>query len=73
MARPEEKANAMMNKWVAMKDAGNAPKTQRKRRPYLASECSVLEEAERWRRQLIREVSELISKIQNPEIGRAHV
>lgn len=69
MARPEEKANAMMNKWVAMKDAGNAPKTQRKRRPYLASECSVLEEAERWRRQLIREVSELISKIQNPGLG----
>jgi len=69
MARPEEKANAMMNKWVAMKDAGNAPKVQRKRRPFLASECSNRDEAEHWRRQLIREVSELIAKIQNPGLG----
>jgi pre-mRNA-splicing factor ISY1 len=69
MARPEEKANAMMNKWVAMKDAGNAPKIQRQRRPFMASECSNLEEAERWRRQLIKEISDLISKIQNPGLG----
>ena len=69
MARPEEKANAMMNKWVAMRDAGNAPKIKRDKRPHLASECSSLPDAERFRRQLLREISDLIAKIQNPGLG----
>jgi pre-mRNA-splicing factor ISY1 len=70
MARPEEKANAMMNKWVAMRDAGNAPnKVRRDKRPHLASECSSLSDAERFRRQLLREISDLIAKIQNPGLG----
>ena len=69
MARPEEKANAMMNKWVAMRDAGNAPKIRRDKRPHLASECSSLTDAERFRRQLLREISDLIAKIQNPGLG----
>ena len=70
MARPEEKANAMMNKWVAMRDAGNAPTTvHSQKRPYLASQCEHVNDAEFYRRQIIREISELISKIQNPGLG----
>mmetsp|Transcript_24821 Transcript_24821/g.36730 ORF Transcript_24821/g.36730 Transcript_24821/m.36730 type:complete len:239 (-) Transcript_24821:68-784(-) len=69
MARPEEKANAMMNKWVKMREAGNAPRNDRARRPQLASECDHLDDAERFRRQLLREMTDLIAKIQNPGLG----
>jgi len=69
MARPEEKANAMMNKWVKMREAGNAPRSDRSRRPHLASECDHLADAERFRRQLLSEITELVSKIQNPGLG----
>ena len=60
----------MMNKWVKMREAGNAPRMPTlKKRPVLASECNNLDEAERFRRQLLREITELISKIQNPGLG----
>ncbi|ETI51861.1 hypothetical protein F441_04872 [Phytophthora nicotianae CJ01A1] len=35
------------------------------RRPYLASQCDNLKEAERWRRQIIREISKKVADIQN--------
>ncbi|KAJ0398503.1 hypothetical protein ATCC90586_003180 [Pythium insidiosum] len=39
------------------------------RRPYLASECDSLKDAERWRRQIIREISKKVSDIQNAGLG----
>ncbi|KAI9922661.1 hypothetical protein PsorP6_000878 [Peronosclerospora sorghi] len=33
--------------------------------PYLASECDNLRDAERWRRQIIREISKTVTDIQN--------
>eukprot|EP00557_Chaetoceros_sp_GSL56_P002257 CAMPEP_0176502044 /NCGR_PEP_ID=MMETSP0200_2-20121128/14526_1 /TAXON_ID=947934 /ORGANISM="Chaetoceros sp., Strain GSL56" /LENGTH=271 /DNA_ID=CAMNT_0017901055 /DNA_START=148 /DNA_END=960 /DNA_ORIENTATION=+ len=68
MARPEEKAQAMLNKWVKMRESDNTPQISQ-RRPYLASQCEHLNDAERWRRQIIREISNGISKIQNPGLG----
>jgi hypothetical protein len=35
------------------------------RRPYLASQCDNLKDAERWRRQIIREISKKVADIQN--------
>ena len=75
MARPEEKAQNMMNKWVKMKEEGGAegdggrsdPRSQR--RPHLASLCEHLHDCEKWRRQIVREISDGISKIQNPGLG----
>jgi len=72
MARPEEKAQAMMNKWVKMKEQGADKFKQMqasKKRPYLASLCEHLHECERFRRQIIYEISASISKIQNPGLG----
>lgn len=71
MARPEEKAQAMLNKWVKMKGQGEnyAQIQASKRRPYLASLCEHLHDAETWRRQIIHEISSNISKIQNPGLG----
>ena len=71
MARPAEKARAMLNKWVKMREAGNAPvaKPRQQKRPYLASECQHLNDAEYYRNQIIREITAGISKIQNPGLG----
>lgn len=39
------------------------------RRPFLASECESLGEAERWRLQIIRDLSRKVSAIQNSGLG----
>jgi pre-mRNA-splicing factor ISY1 len=70
MARPEEMAQNMLNKWVRMREQGNAPlKPSFAKRPYLASLCLHLDDAERYRRQIIREISTQIQEIQNPGLG----
>lgn len=39
------------------------------RRPYLATECDDVKEAEKWRIQIIREISKKVSQIQNAGLG----
>ena len=70
MARPAEKARAMLNKWVKMREEGNAPAVNvRGKRPKLASECEHLGDAEFYRNQINREITGMIDKIQNPALG----
>lgn len=69
MARPAEKARAMLNKWVKMREEGNATAPVRGKRPKIASECQHLADAEYYRGQIIREISGGIAKIQNPALG----
>ena len=69
MARPAEKARAMLNKWVKMREEGNATPAVRGKRPHLASECEHLGDAEFYRNQINREITGMISKIQNPALG----
>jgi pre-mRNA-splicing factor ISY1 len=61
----------MLNKWVALREKGNDNPAfeRRKKRPHLASECEFLADAERFRNQIVREISTLIAKIQNPALG----
>jgi pre-mRNA-splicing factor ISY1 len=86
MARPAEKARAMLNKWVALREqegvggnrrpggaAAGQHKPGNRRRPYLASECEFLADAERFRNQIVREISEGIAKIQNPALGEHEI
>jgi pre-mRNA-splicing factor ISY1 len=63
MARNEEKAQAMLNRFVAAKSAAN--KEDKSQRPYLASECTDLADCERYRNQIIKEISKKVSLIQN--------
>ena len=35
------------------------------RRPYLATECDKLPQAEKWRRQIIGEISRKVAQVQN--------
>lgn len=75
MARPEEKAQAMLNKWVKMKQEGDPTSTlsrnnaHRQKRPFLASHCEHKADAEHFRRQIIREITEGVKKIQNAGMG----
>eukprot|EP01132_Coremiostelium_polycephalum_P004976 gene4976-6197_t len=66
MARNEEKAQSMLNRFLRLKDTENKLS---QRRPYLSSECDSLSEAEKWRHQIIREISKGISEIQNSSLG----
>jgi len=74
-ARPEEKAQAMLNKWVKMKQEGDPNSAlsrnaaRAKKRPFLASQCEHLADAEHFRRQIIREISTGVNKIQNVGMG----
>ena len=59
----------MLNKWVKMREEGNATRPVRGRRPRLASECKNLADAEYYRGQILREITNGITKIQNPALG----
>lgn len=63
MARNEEKAQALLNRFVAAKrDANRVDMSQR---PYLATECEVVKDCEMFRNQIIKEISKKVSLIQN--------
>eukprot|EP00850_Spirogloea_muscicola_P024053 SM000429S16081 [mRNA] locus=s429:27139:29075:- [translate_table: standard] len=67
MARNEEKANSMLSRFLAAK--ADEERKPRERRPFLASECRDLAEADGWRAQILREVGKKVMEIQNPGLG----
>jgi len=44
-------------------------KKTNERRPYLASQCHSLEEGEKWRHQILREIGKHVAEIQNSGLG----
>ncbi|XP_056842857.1 uncharacterized protein LOC130501651 [Raphanus sativus] len=68
MARNEEKAQSMLNRFVTMKESEKKKKPLQ-RRPYLASECRDLADADKWRHQITREISRKVAEIQNEGLG----
>ena len=74
MARNEEKALGMLNKWTTMKrEHAMGINTQNTRRPYLSSECDDRLMAEKWRRQILGEISRKVTKIQNASLGESRI
>mmetsp|Transcript_23854 Transcript_23854/g.39446 ORF Transcript_23854/g.39446 Transcript_23854/m.39446 type:complete len:272 (-) Transcript_23854:288-1103(-) len=63
MARNEEKAQALLNRFVAAKRDANRP--DKSQRPYLATECTDVPDCELYRGQIIKEISKKVSLIQN--------
>lgn len=57
----------MLNRYLAGKEADK--RGPRERRPYLATECSDLNEADKWRQQILREVGKKVMEIQNAGLG----
>ncbi|XP_071817929.1 pre-mRNA-splicing factor ISY1 homolog [Apostichopus japonicus] len=66
MARNSEKAMTTLARFRASQLGETVEK---ERRPFLASEENSLRKAERWRRQIIGEVSRRVSQIQNAGLG----
>jgi pre-mRNA-splicing factor ISY1 len=65
MARNEEKAQSMLNRWLAYKqDLNGGPKVIKKR-PALASECDNINDCERFRMQILKDIGRKIMEIQN--------
>eukprot|EP00920_Eleutheroschizon_duboscqi_P036654 GHVT01088176.1.p1 GENE.GHVT01088176.1~~GHVT01088176.1.p1 ORF type:complete len:295 (+),score=75.20 GHVT01088176.1:172-1056(+) len=71
MARNAERANAMLNKWLSMKS--NIVKGVQMHRPRDSTECTDVTEAERWRAQVIREVTRKVAEIQNAGLGEHRI
>ncbi|CAL1612937.1 unnamed protein product [Knipowitschia caucasica] len=70
MARNAEKAMTALARFrQAQLDEGK----MKERRPYLASECDELPKAEKWRRQIISEVSKKVAQIQNAGLGEFRI
>lgn len=76
MARNEEKALSVLNRWTKQQEemekygSFGGPK---ERRPRLAEECNSLKQCEFWRRDLIKEISRKISEIQNAGLGEHRI
>lgn len=66
MARNSEKAMTTLARWRAA-HLENTKEVER--RPYLATECDDLGKCEKWRRQIIGEVSRKVAQIQNAGLG----
>uniref|UniRef100_A0A0V0GBA2 Putative isy1 splicing factor n=1 Tax=Triatoma dimidiata TaxID=72491 RepID=A0A0V0GBA2_TRIDM len=71
MARNAEKAMTTLARWRAAQ-LGEGD-TQKQRRPFLASECTDLPQAEKWRLQIIREIARKVSQIQNAGLGEFRI
>ncbi|KAF8513861.1 Isy1-domain-containing protein [Gautieria morchelliformis] len=65
MARNEEKAQSMLYRFREAQAAELGLGTRADRRPRMASACKSLRECERWRGELLREISRKVSKIQD--------
>lgn len=55
--------------WAAKKDEGKI----RERRPFIANECDSLEKAEKFRLDIVGEVSRKVTQIQNPGLGEFRI
>lgn len=71
MARNEEKAMAMLNRWVKMKRGLNTK--ERTKRPRNPDEVSSIQECDNWRKQIIREMIKKVSDIQNASLGEHRI
>ena len=72
MARSAEKAMAILSRWTTMM-ANEGKEEKPTKRPFLATECDDLQEAEKWRRQVIKDVSKRVAQIQNAGLGEFRI
>ena len=75
MARNSEKAMTALARWRKMKEEeeGHPHAKKMERRPYLTSECGDVQQAERWRHQVVREISKSVTAIQNAGLGEFRI
>lgn len=70
MARNEEKAQSMLHRYLRSKrDEGRSER----RRPYLATLCDDVDEAEKWHNQVLRDIRRRVEEIQNPGLEETRI
>ncbi|EJD43773.1 Isy1-like splicing factor [Auricularia subglabra TFB-10046 SS5] len=69
MARNEEKAQSMLYRFREAQAAELGLGTRADRRPRMASSCKNMRECERWRGDILREISRKVAKIQDAGLG----
>lgn len=72
MARNAEKAMTTLARFRAAQLAEQG-KGQQERRPFLACDCDDLKSAEKWRKQIIGEISKKVAQIQNAGLGEFRI
>ena len=65
MARNEEKAQSMLYRFREAKAMEMGMVSRNDRRPRMASSCKDLRQCERWRGEILREISRKVTKIQD--------
>ena len=60
-------------RWRNAKMAEEGLDKKPERRPYLATHCDNVKEAEKWRLQIVREISKKVSQIQNAGLGEFRI
>jgi pre-mRNA-splicing factor ISY1 len=73
MARSAEKAMALMNRWVDQQRAVSSGSLNIAHRPRAANECKTVREAESQRYHIIRQLTGLISQIQNANLSQPRI
>lgn len=77
MARNQEKAQSMLHRYLRSKGGdsvrGVVGGVYEKRRPYLATLCDDLDEAEKWHRQVESDIRRNVDEIQNETLGEGRV
>jgi pre-mRNA-splicing factor ISY1 len=68
MARNQEKAQSMLNRFLAYKQELRTGYNPNTRRPRSSAGSGTIQECERWRMQLVKEITNKIFTIQNGEI-----
>mmetsp|Transcript_7597 Transcript_7597/g.23034 ORF Transcript_7597/g.23034 Transcript_7597/m.23034 type:complete len:256 (+) Transcript_7597:101-868(+) len=71
MARNEEKAQSMLNRYLKQKDSESGRGLER--RPYLATLCDDVDEAQKWRREILRDIGRKVMEIQNAGLGEGKI
>ena len=73
MARNEEKGTTMFSKWMRIKEKEDGGVAGEIRRPNLAADCESVEECEKWRRELIRDIIKRITAVKNADLGEHRI
>merc|ERR1740138_1910941 len=70
MARNQEKAQSMLNKFLqSKKDEAE----QKSKRPFLASDVTGVTDAEKWRYQVVKEIAKKVGEIQNRGLSESSI
>ncbi|KAJ2703881.1 NineTeen Complex (NTC) component [Coemansia sp. IMI 203386] len=73
LARNQEKAQSMLYRFREAQSLEMGQSKSKERRPFLASQVENLDDAEKWRRDVIREISRAASKIHDLSLPESQI